>query len=330
MNKLKVAINGFGRIGRRVLAQALKNKVNVVAINDSHGVKDAAYLLKHDSIYGNYPDKISTKGDYLIIDKKKILVLSDRNPENLPWKKLEVDVVVESTGAFRDKALASKHLKSGAKKVIISAPSKDADFTIIPGINERELKKSHQIISLASCTTNCAAPIMKIIEDNFEIKKAFLTTIHAYTSSQELVDSYNKKPRRGRSAANNLVPTSTGATDALVQVIPKLKGKIEGMSIRAPVDCGSIIDLTFQIKKKTDEKTINKIFKKYSSSKLKGILDYSEEELVSTDVIGNTNSAILDSKLTKVKGNFVKIFAWYDNEMGYSSRVVDAIKLLKK
>jgi glyceraldehyde 3-phosphate dehydrogenase len=328
---VKIAINGFGRIGRRVFVEALRKGVKVVAINDIHGVKDAEYLLKYDSVYGNYPGKVSVQGNNLIVDGKKIVVLNEREPENLPWKKLGVDVVIESTGVFRDREGAGKHLKAGSKNVIVSAPMKDgnSDITVVPGVNHDKLKKSHEIISVASCTTNCTAPVVKILDDAFGIKNAFLTTVHAYTSSQALVDGSHKKPRRGRAAALNLVPTSTGAATAVIEAIPKMKGKLDGMAIRAPVPCGSIIDLTVQLKKKAGVEKINEAFKKSAKGKFKGVLEYSEDELVSSDIIGNTHSSIFDSKLTQIQGDFVKVFAWYDNETGYSSRVVDVVKMLK-
>lgn len=331
---VKVAINGFGRIGRTILKEALKRKVNIVAINDIHGIKDAEYLLKYDSVHGNYPVSVSTQGNKLSVGGKKILVLNNHDPEKISWKKLGVDVVIESTGAFRDRLGAIKHLKSGAKKVIVTAPMKSdkgdgSDITIVPGVNHKDLKKNHKIISIASCTTNCAAPVLKILDDAFGVKNVFLTTIHAYTSSQALIDGSHKEPRRGRAAASNLVPTTTGAHKAIVEVMPKMKGKIEAVAIRAPVISGSIIDLTVQLGKQANPKQINQVFKKASKGEFKGILQYTEDEIVSSDILGNTHSAIFDSKLTQTQKGLAKIFAWYDNEVGYSSRVVDVVKLLK-
>ena len=327
---VNIAINGFGRIGRSVFRSALEKGIKVVAINDIHGLKDAEYLLKYDSVYGKYREKVSIKNNDLIVSGKKILVLSEREPEKLPWKKLGVDIVIESTGVFRDREGASKHLTAGAKKVIVTAPMKDkADITVVLGVNDKKLKKSDKIISIASCTTNSVSPILKIINDGIGIKKAFLTTVHAYTSSQALVDGSHKNPRRGRAAATNLVPTTTGATDAVVKALPEMKGKLDGIAIRAPVICGSISDLTIELKRQTSEKEINKIVKEESKKRYKGVVEYSEDNLVSSDVLGNSHSAIFDSLMTRVQGNLVKVLAWYDNEAGYSSRVVDVVKLLK-
>ncbi len=327
---MKVAINGFGRIGKSVLKAALDQKVQVVAINDIHGIKSAAYLLKYDSVYGKFKGKIQVRKDYLVVNGKKILVLKEMDPEKLPWKKLKVDVVVESTGVFRLRKDALKHISAGAKKVLVTAPMKDkSDVTLVPGVNDSALKKSHKLISVASCTTNCAAPVAKVLDDNFGIKFALLSTIHGYTSSQALIDTTDEKdPRRGRAAAVNLIPTTTGAANAVVEAVPKLKGKIDGSAIRAPLPDGSIIDFVAEVKKPVDVKKVNAAFKKAEKGKMKGIIEYSDEDLVSSDIIGNTHSAIYDSKMTKIEGNLIKIFAWYDNEYGYSCRVIDVIKAL--
>lgn len=329
---MKVAINGFGRIGRNVFRICMDKKVNIVAINDVHGIKDAEYLLKYDSVYGKFKGKITVKKDHLIVNGKKILVLNERDPEKLPWKKLKVDFVVESTGAFRHREDALKHISSGAKKVIVTAPMKDKpDITIVPGVNQKKLKKSHKLISVASCTTNAAAPIAKVVDDNFKIKWALLSTIHGYTSSQSLVDDSNEKdPRRGRAAAVNLIPTTTGAANAVVETLPKLKGKLDGSAIRAPLPDGSIVDFVAEVKKPVTDKKVNVAFKKAAKLKMRGIIQYSDEDLVSSDIVGNPYSAIYDSKMTKIEGNLVKIMAWYDNEYGYSMRVVDVIKMLGK
>jgi len=327
---MRIAINGFGRIGRTVFRIALENKVNIVAINDVHGIKDAEYLLKYDSVYGNFKGNIKAGKDFLKVNGKKILVFSEREPEKLPWKKLNIDVVIESTGVFKDKESASKHLIAGAKRVIISAPSKDADITIVPGVNEKALKKSHKVISMASCTTNCLAPLAKVLHDNFKIKRGFMTTVHAYTSDQNLIDSSHKKLRRGRSAAENIVPTSSGATEATAEAIPALKGKIDGVSLRVPVACGSIVDFVAELQKNVTIKKVNKALKKASKGKLKGILQYTEDEIVSSDIIGNPHSSIIDGLSTQIIGNnLVKVLSWYDNEYGYSYRMVDLIKKLK-
>lgn len=327
---VKVAINGFGRIGEAVLKAALNKKINVVAINAVHGAKDAVYTIKYDSVYGKFKGKVYSKGDYLFVNGKKIRVVSQREIEKLPWKKLGVDIVVESTGAFRKRKDAMKHISSGAKKVIVTAPLKDKpDLTIVPGVNDSKLKKSHKLISVASCTTNCAAPIAKVLNDNFGIKFALLSTVHGYTSSQALVDSSNAgDPRRGRAAAVNLVPTTTGAANAVIEALPELKGKLDGSAIRAPLPDGSIIDFVAELKKPFSVQKINLAFKKAAKGKMKGIIEYSTEDLVSTDILGNTHSAIFDSKMTRQEGNLVKIFAWYDNEYGYSNRVADVIKKL--
>ncbi|MFH1376602.1 MAG: type I glyceraldehyde-3-phosphate dehydrogenase [Candidatus Woesearchaeota archaeon] len=327
---MRVAINGFGRIGRVVFKLALEKKVNIVAINDVHGPEDAAYLLKYDSTYGRFNGKIKSTKDSIIVNGKKILVLSERDPLKLPWKKLKVDVVVESTGAFTEKEGFLQHLEAGAKKVVITAPAKGQDITIVPGINHKKLKNKHKTISIASCTTNCLAPVLKVLNNKFKIKNALMTTAHAYTNSQGLLDGYHKKPRRGRSAAMNIVPTTTGASQAVIEAMPEMKGKIDGMAMRVPVAAGSIIDLTAELKKRFDVDKINKAFKEASQKELKGILNYTEEELVSSDIIGDSHSVVIDGLNTRKIGKLVKVLAWYDNEFGYSCRVVEVIKMLRK
>ncbi|MEK6898182.1 MAG: type I glyceraldehyde-3-phosphate dehydrogenase [Nanoarchaeota archaeon] len=326
---MRIAINGFGRIGRNILRVAMRKNLNVVAVNDVHGVKDAAYLLKYDSVYGKFPGSISVKGNSMIVNGKTIHVISERDIEKLPWKKFNVDIVVESTGVFRSRKDALRHISSGAKKVVVTAPMKDADITMVPGVNGGKLNHSCKLLSVASCTTNCTAVVMKVLNDYFGVKKALFTTAHGYTSSQALVDSSDEKsPRRGRAAAINIVPTTTGASETVVETIPELKGKINGLALRVPVVDGSIVDIVAELKKPFDIKKINAAFKNASKKELKGILEYSEEELVSADIIGNPHSAVFDSKLTEAEGNLVKVLAWYDNEYGYSCRVVDVIKLL--
>ncbi len=327
MRGIRVAINGFGRIGRAIFKKALEEGINIVAINDLSDTKTLAYLLKYDSAYGVYEKSIEAGEGFIKIGTKKIIVCADRNPENLPWEKMKIDIVIESTGAFTDREGASKHLKAGAKKVLISASGKDVDFTVVLGVNEKGLRKNQKIISMASCTTNCIAPIIKILEDNFGIKKGFLTTIHAYTGDQALVDGHHKNLRRGRAAAINLIPTTSGAAKAVADVIPSVKGKIDGMAVRAPVICGSITDFVATLNKKVTVEELNNAIKK-AARKLDGILKYTEEDIVSSDIIGNSNSSIFDSKLTKVNGNLVKVLAWYDNEYGYSCRMVDLLKRL--
>ncbi len=329
---MRIAINGFGRIGESIFKILLERKMNVVAINAVHGVKDAAYTVKYDSVYGKFNGKVSTSGNDLIVNGKRVKVISERDIEKLPWKKLKIDVVVESTGVFRHRKDALKHISSGAKYVLVTAPMKDSpDITLVMGANDKKLKKSCRLISVASCTTNAAAIVAKVLNDNFGIKWAMLSTVHGYTSSQALVDSSDEKdPRRGRAAALNIVPTTTGASEAIIQAIPELKGKISGSALRAPVADGSIIDLVAELKKSFTIKKVNEAFKKASKKEMRGILEYSNDYLVSSDVIGNPNSAVFDSKLTQANGNLVKVMAWYDNEYGYSNRVVDVIKLLEK
>ncbi len=325
---MKVAINGFGRIGRFVLRRALEKGVNVVAVNDLTDIENLVYLLKYDSVHGIYEKPVKIGDGFIEVGGKKIFVYSEKDPEKLPWEKLGIDVVVEATGLFRDRDGASKHLKAGAKKVLISAPVENPDVTIVLGVNEKKLKKSHNIISMASCTTNSLAPIVKILEDKFGIKKGFMTTVHAYTPDQRILDGPHKKFRRGRAAGVNLVPTTSGATTSVMEVIPTLKGKIDGMAIRVPVACGSITDFVATLGKSVTSDEVNKAMKE-ASRKLKGILEYTEDEIVSSDIIGNSSSSIFDSKLTKANGNMVKVLSWYDNEYGYSCRMVDLLKLLK-
>jgi glyceraldehyde 3-phosphate dehydrogenase len=328
---MKVAINGLGRIGRAVLKIALDKGISIVAINDLADTKTLAYLMKYDSVYGIYDKRVEFGENFLKIDGKKILVLAEPNPEKLPWKRLGVDLVVECTGFFTRKEDMEKHISAGAKRVLLSAPAKDEpDLTVVFGVNENKLKKNHHIISVASCTTNCLAPLVKVLNDCFEIKKGFMTTVHGYTSSQNLVDGPHKKLRRGRAAADNLVPTTSGATTATVRVIPELKGKLDGLAIRVPVVCGSIVDFVCEIKKKTSVEEVNNAFKNASKGKMKGVLDYTEEEIVSNDIIKNSCSSIVDGLSTQVMGNMVKVLSWYDNEWGYSNRMVDLIKFIGK
>ncbi len=326
---VKVAINGFGRIGRSFLKIALDKGVNVVAINDLASIDSLIYLLKYDSIYGNYDRKVEKGEGYIKINRKKIAIFSEKEPENLPWSELGVDIVVDCTGIFTDRDGALRHLWAGAKKVLISAPAKDPDVTIVLGVNEGQLKKEHKIVSMSSCTTNCLAPLVKVINDSFKIHSGFMTTVHAYTNDQEILDVPHKKFRRGRAGAINLVPTSSGASSSIGEVIPELKGKLNGLAIRAPVACGSIVDFVAVLEKEVTKEEVNATLKTASEKQMKGILKYSEEELVSSDIIKNPNSSIFDSILTQVNGNMVKVFSWYDNEYGYSHRLVEMIKLLK-
>jgi glyceraldehyde 3-phosphate dehydrogenase len=327
---MKVAINGFGRIGRLVFKIGLEKGINFVAINDLTDIPTLAYLLKYDSAYGNYDRKVEVGKDFLKVGGKKIMVFAESDPEKLPWNKLGVDHVIESTGIFKEHAKAEKHIKAGAKKVLISAPSKDADITVVYGVNHEKLKKEHKIISVASCTTNCLAPVVKVLNDKFGIKKGFMTTVHAYTSSQKLVDAPDKKLRRGRAAAFNIVPTTSGATTATIQAIPELAGKMDGVALRVPIIVGSIVDFVAELKKEVTKEEVNKAFKEAANGKMKGVLEYTEDEIVSSDVIKNPNSSIVDGLSTQVLGNTVKVLSWYDNEYGYSCRMIDVLRLLQK
>jgi glyceraldehyde 3-phosphate dehydrogenase len=328
MTKVKVAINGFGRIGRVTLRALLKrNNIEVVAINDITDSATLAHLFKHDSIHGKFDGTVVATADSFTINGHKIAITAQKDPAALPWKQLGVDVVIESTGLFLDKASAEKHIAAGARKVIISAPAKGSDIkTFVIGINDKDLKATDIIVSNASCTTNCAAPMAKVIHENWGIEVGFMTTVHAYTSDQRLHDAPHKDLRRARAAALSMIPTSTGAAKAIAEVFPELKGKLTGDSIRVPVPDGSITDFTFIVKKTATVADINAAFKKVSEGALKGVLEYSEEPLVSHDIVGNTHSCVFDSELTAVIGSLVKISGWYDNESGYSNRLVDLVE----
>ncbi|VVB99828.1 D-erythrose-4-phosphate dehydrogenase [uncultured archaeon] len=330
---MKVAINGFGRIGRLVLRCGLAEKGVDWVVNHPQGIDSAMHLLKYDSVYGRFQGEIRKDNDFLVVNGKKVKVLSLRvKPEQLPWKDLKVDVVVESTGVFRGKDDAGGHIRAGAKKVVISAPAKGEIESFVLGVNtgNGKLDRSADVIDNASCTTNCLMPVLKVLQDSFGIKRGFMTTIHAYTHDQNLVDATHEDLRRARAAALNIVPTKTGASEAAAKVLPVLKGKIDGKAIRVPVACGSLIDVTAELDKPATPEEINAAMKVASQGVLKGILEYSEEPLVSTDIIGNRHSAVFDSKLTKsIGGNLVQVVAWYDNEMGYSQRIVDLLKQLK-
>ncbi len=328
---LRVAINGFGRIGRTILKAGINQRhLKFVAINDLGPIENLAYLFKHDSVYGNFPEEVSIKDNNLVVGKNKIKILAEKDPRRLPWKDLKIDLVIESTGIFRTKEQAEMHLQSGAKKVIISAPAKGKTpvKTIVPGVNHKTIEKTDKIISNASCTTNCLAPLAKVLEDSFGIDNGFMTTIHGYTAGQSLVDAPNKDLRRGRAAAINTVPTTTGAAEAINLVIPSLNGKLDGIAIRVPIIDGSLTDLTVCLKKKTTKEEINQAFKKASETYLRGTLEYSEEKLVSSDIIGNAYACIFDSEFTRVKGKTVKVLGWYDNEYGYCSQLIKLTKLL--
>lgn len=328
MSKVKVGINGFGRIGRLVMRSILKyqdDKIEVVGINDLTDAKTLAHLFKYDSVHGKFDGEVHADGSDLVINGKKIGVTSERDPANLKWGERGAEVIVESTGFFRDDKSAGKHIEAGAKKVIISAPGSGDVQTIVLGVNDDELDKSKKIYSNASCTTNCLAPMAKVLDDAFGLKQGFMTTIHAYTGDQQIVDGPHKDLRRARAAAANIVPTTTGAAAAVGLVLPHLDGKLDGGAVRVPVPDGSLTDFTAVVNKDVTEKEVLDAFKKAAEGDMKGILEYSEEELVSTDIIGNPHSCIFDSGMTKVDGNVVKIIGWYDNEAGYSARTAELV-----
>ena len=324
-----VAINGFGRIGRSILRIIVENDsdINVVAINDLGNYENLAYLLKHDSVMGILDRKVSVAGDKLIVDDRTIQLTSIKDPLELPWKEMNVDVVVESTGIFRDSESLNKHLDAGAKKVLLTVPPKDdIDATIVLGVNDGDLKPEDKIVSNASCTTNCLAPIAKVLDDNFGIISGLMTTVHAYTNDQALAETTHSDFRRGRSATQNIIPTSTGAAKAVGMVLPELNGKLDGMAMRVPVPDGSVVDLVVELEKKVSIDDINKAVKNAADNELNGILEYSEVPLVSTDILNNPHSSIYDASSTQLlEGNHVKVVCWYDNEWGYSNRVVDLI-----
>lgn len=329
MNTINIGINGFGRIGRLAFTALLtKKNVNIVAINDITDIATLAHLLKYDSVHGRYKGRVEFNNEALIVDGKPIKVISELDPEKLPWSKLGVQVVLESTGKFTDREKVGKHLKAGAKKVVISAPAKGDIKTIVLGVNDHDISKKDDILSNASCTTNCLAPMVKVLDANWGIEKGFMTTVHAYTSDQRIQDSPHKDLRRARAAAVSIIPTSTGAAKAIGLVMPHLSGKIDGFAMRVPVPDGSITDFTCILKKETDKKQINAAFKKAADVDLKGILEYTEDLIVSADIVGNIHSCVFDSALTNVNGNLVKVVGWYDNETGYSHRIADLISKL--
>jgi len=331
---MKIAINGFGRIGRCALKSAIKNnlKVEFVAINDLTDTKTLAHLFKYDSAYGIFDDSVEAKEDSIVINGKKIRVFSEKDPESLPWKDLGIDVVLECTGIFRDENGAKKHIKAGAKKVIISAPAKEDSIpSYVLGINDNEYK-GEEIIDMGSCTTNCLAPLVKILEKEFGIIKGFMTTIHSYTNDQNILDLPHKDLRRARAAAENIIPTTTGAAKAIGKVIPSVKGKMDGIAIRVPTPVVSLVDLTCELKKDVTAEEINKTMEKYSDSgEMKGIFFVEKNPLVSSDFVGNSFSSIFDPEYTKADGKLIKIMAWYDNEWAYSQRMIElSIKIMEK
>ncbi len=329
---VKVGINGFGRIGRMVLKVILSRggTFDVVAINDLTDARTLAHLFKYDSVHGKYDGEVRAKEKSIVVDGKEIEVLSIKNPAELPWKDKGAKVVVESTGVFREKAKIALHLQAGAEKVLLTVPAKDEiDNMIVLGVNDDALRPADKIVSNASCTTNCVASMAKVLNDAFGLEKGLMTTIHAYTNDQRILDFPHKDLRRARAAAANIIPTTTGAAKAVGKVIPELKGKLNGMAIRVPVTCGSITDLVAKLKKKATVEAVNAAFKK-AAKEMKGILEYSEDPLVSSDIIDNPHSCIFDAQSTMVLGedDLVKVIGWYDNEWGYSCRVVDLIALL--
>ncbi len=326
---IRVAINGFGRIGRLVFKACQEDKdMQVVAINDLTDAKTLAHLLKYDSVHGRYPHPVRHEGDSLIAGDWKVKVMAERDPANLPWKDLNVDVVVESTGVFRKRSQIENHLNAGAKKVILTVPAKDEiDNTVVLGVNDDTLKASDRIVSNASCTTNCLAPVAKVLHETFGIKRGLMTTTHAYTNDQQILDLPHSDLRRARAAAVSIIPTTTGAARAVGKVIPELNGKLDGMAMRVPVSDGSVVDLVVELNKNATAEEINAAMKKAAEGPMKGVLEYSDEPLVSVDIIDNPHSSIFDSLSTSVlDGNFVKVISWYDNEWGYSCRTKDLIK----
>ena len=335
---IRVGINGFGRIGRlffRVLASR-PGQFEVVGINDLSDAHHLAHLLKYDSVFGRFDGEVSVNGENLVVNGKQIPVLKCRNPKDLPWGKLGVDIAAECTGIFTkrssDKGGFGDHLTAGAKKVLLSAPAKDGvDATIVMGINEGNLKPEHLTFSNASCTTNCTAPVVKVLNDNFGIVKGMITTVHAYTNDQKVNDMIHEDLRRARAAAINIIPTTTGMSKAISEVIPELKGKIEGLSLRVPVPTGSLIDCTIEMSRDVTKEEVNAALKAASNGALKGILGYTEDEIVSTDIVGDTHSSIVDASLTNVvHKRLVKVISWYDNEWGFSNRMADLAALAAK
>jgi len=329
----KIAINGFGRIGRTIMRIAkLRRHFDVVAVNDLASADQLAYAFKYDSIHGIYPGQVVCNGDVIEIDGDAFPVLSERDPGKLPWQQLEVDYVIESSGAFRTFEMLTKHLESGARRLILTVPCKDPlEATLVTGVNDHVITKDSRIISNASCTTNCAAPLAKVLHESFGIERGLLTTVHAYTSDQRLIDSPYKDNRRSRNAATNIVPTSTGAARAIGLVLPELAGRLDGLAMRVPVPDGSLVDLVVELQQDVTREAVNAAMQAAASGPLKGILAYSTEDIVSSDIIGNSHSSIFDAQLTQVMGKrMVKVVSWYDNEWGYSTRVEELISRLAR
>ncbi|TMQ58947.1 MAG: type I glyceraldehyde-3-phosphate dehydrogenase [Candidatus Eisenbacteria bacterium] len=329
---MRVGINGFGRIGRLVLRAALKRDeaIEFAAVNDITDAATLAHLLTYDSVHGVWPERFTSRDGVLCVGRRTIRVLSEANPAKLPWKDLGVDVVLECTGKFTERDKAAVHLGAGAKRVLVSAPAKGADATFVIGVNEETFDPGkHQVVSIASCTTNCLAPVLWVLDQTFGIERGLMTTVHAYTNDQRLQDSPHKDLRRARAAAVSLIPTSTGAAKAIGHVIPSLQGKMDGLSVRVPIADGSLIDVTVATAKAASVASVNAAMKAAAEGKLRGILQYTEDPIVSQDVVGNPHSAVFDSQLTMLSGDrMVKVFAWYDNEWGFSNRMVDTLLLL--
>jgi glyceraldehyde 3-phosphate dehydrogenase len=328
---IKIGINGFGRIGRLVLRAGLKEKsLEFVAVNDVTDAKTLAHLFKYDSIHRQYAGQVKAAEGGISIDGKLLKVLAEKDPAKLPWKDLGVETVIESTGLFTKKEDAMKHIQAGAKRVLISAPAKGHDGTFVEGVNWNQYDKNkHLVISIGSCTTNCLAPIVKVLHDNFKIKRGFMTTIHAYTNDQRILDLPHKDLRRARAAGLSMIPTTTGAAKAISEVIPEMKGRLDGVAVRVPTPDGSLVDLVAEVEVATTVDAVNAAMKKAADGPMKGVLEYAEDPIVSSDVIGNSHSSVFDSLSTMVSGgNLVKVFSWYDNEWGFSCRMVEMLKLM--
>ncbi|MFO7313258.1 type I glyceraldehyde-3-phosphate dehydrogenase [Rhodothermus marinus] len=328
---IKLGINGFGRIGRLVLRSILERKltdqIDVVGVNDITDAATLAHLFKYDSVHGPYPGEVRVEGDELVVDGERFRVFSERDPKNLPWGELDCDVVIESTGIFRSREKAAQHIEAGAKKVIISAPAKgEVDATIVIGVNDHILTGKEQVVSNASCTTNCLAPMVKVLDEAFGVRRGFMITVHAYTADQRLQDAPHSDLRRARAAALSIIPTTTGAAKAVGLVLPHLKGKLDGFALRVPVPDGSITDFTAELNREVTVEEVNEVFRKAAENELKGILQYVEDPIVSSDIVHNPHSCIFDSLSTMViEGNLVKVVGWYDNEWGYACRTVDLV-----
>ena len=330
---MKMAINGFGRIGRavyRIIAERQPADIEIVAVNDLAADDKLAHLLKYDTVFGRFPGEVELTDGYMSAGGHKVKMLEERDPAQLPWAELGVDVVVESTGVFRTREALNKHLEAGAKRILLTVPAKDPiDATVVLGVNNADLAPESTIVSNASCTTNCLAPVAKVLDDAFGIESGIMTTVHAYTNDQEVADTPHSDMRRARHAAENIIPTSTGAAKAIGQVLPSLDGKLDGMAMRVPVPDGSIVDLVVTLSRDVTAEEVNEAMKAAADGELRGILEYTADPIVSSDIIGNPASSIFDSQLTKViDGNMVKVVSWYDNEWGYSNRVVDLLALM--